>query len=220
MQKNLILSLAIIISSVSLYAQEDNEPRYIFGGDGNISVTGFGGPFVGFNGIADKFAVFAGGGGAALFNQQFFFGGYGMGLSTKHYREDLSNITHIENPKIKFGHGGFWLGYIHQYYNAVHFGVSTKLGWGKIFIIDEYYYKEASQIKGADFVFVVNPQLDMELNFTKWLKMNIGLGYQITSGIDKTYIDADGNSFEYYDKADFNHPMGTVTFLFGGFGSK
>ncbi len=45
--------------------------QYLFSGDSDISITGFGGPMVGFTAIGDEFEVNVGGGGAVLFNQRF-----------------------------------------------------------------------------------------------------------------------------------------------------
>ncbi len=39
----------------------------------------------------------------------------------------------------RFGHGGFWLGYIHNPKNAIHWGVNAKLGWGTVSMTDKTY---------------------------------------------------------------------------------
>ena len=221
MQKAFILITFFTFSAFSIYAQEENEPKYLFSGDLDISITGFGGPFVSFFNLDGEFAVGAGGGGAVLLNQRYFLAGYGIGLATKHYRNDLYEITGIENPNNMFmGMVDSCLGYIHNYHKAIHWCFSTKLGWGEISIVDEYYYNSVNDRKGRDVVFVINPQLELELNFTKWFKMNVGAGYNFTTGIDKTYIDVDGNTHDYYNSSDFSYPQATISLLFGGFGKK
>ena len=72
----------------------------------------------------------------------------------------------------------------------MHFGISTRLGWGSI-NFDEYYndvnYKPDNTYLDNVFVFV--PQIEAEFNFFKWMKMNVGLGYRVVAGIDKKYAD-------------------------------
>jgi len=212
-----IVFICLLFLSSSLVAQDDYSPQYLFSGKGKPSVSGFGGPFVEFSGIQDEFAVSVGGGGAVLFNQTFYIGGYGEGLSTSHYRDDLSEVTGLASPKIAFGHGGFWLGYMHNSFKAIHFSTSAKIGWGAISLYDSYYNYEPNDYYGRDAVFVAIPQVEAEMNLTPWFKINMALGYRVVGGIDKTYVGTDGNLHQYYNASDFNSVEGTVSFLFGGF---
>ncbi|MFC2111389.1 hypothetical protein ACFLQ5_02945 [Bacteroidota bacterium] len=214
------LSLFVLMFvSAAILAQENKETQYLFQ-NGNISISGFGGFTTEFSSIQSEFAVLTGGGGAAIFNQKFFFGGYGMGLSTKHNRHDLDSIVDGKNNRISFGHGGFWIGYVHNSHKAVHFCTSAKMGWGQISIYDEYYdYKDPNEYLAKDNVFVVTPQLEMELNLTKWLKINFAGGYRIVTGVDKSY-SINGISKYFYDDSDYSGPVANISFLFGGFGVK
>ncbi len=216
-----ILLTAAILAGIQLItaAQEEKEPQYIFGKNTKWQASGFGAPIVGFTSIYDKFAVIKGGGGALLINQTFYIGGYGMGLSTEHFRDDLSEVTAIDKPRLNIGHGGFWLGYIHNSHKLMHWAISTKVGWGEISITDDYLDEDPDLRKGRDFISVVNPQIELELNITRWFKMNLGAGYNFTFGIDKAYI-LNNTEYDYYEATDFNYPQATVSLLFGGFGKK
>ena len=213
-----IVSILILVFSFSLVAQDDYSPQYLFSGDGKPSISGFGGPFVEFSGIQNEFAVSVGGGGAVLLNQTFYVGGYGEGLTTSHYRYDLEEVVDFPAPKIAFGHGGFWLGYMHNSYKAIHFSASAKIGWGAISLYDSYYNYEPKDYWGKDAVFVAIPQVEAEMNLTPWFKINLAVGYRLVGGVDKSYIGQDGNVHQYYNASDFNSPEGTISFLFGGFG--
>jgi len=202
----------------TVVAQDEYSPQYLFGKNGKTSVSGFGAPFVEFSSIQGEFAVSVGGGGAVIFNQAFYIGGYGEGLTTGHYRYDLRDVVQLEQPKISFGHGGFWLGYINDSYKAIHFGASAKLGWGSISLFDAYYNYDVPNYYAKDAVFVAIPQVEVEMNLTPWFKINAGVGYRAVAGIDKSYIDAQGNPQQYYQSSDFNSFEGTISFLFGGFG--
>ncbi len=140
-------------------------------------------------------------------------------LPHRHLTEisDPNNTFYPQDISVKtsFGYGGFWLGYIHQSQKPIHFGASTRLGWGSIYY-DQYYsdfdYNFQTDKALLDNVFVIVPQIEAEFNFFKWMKMNVGIGYRVVTGIDKKY----GGEL-LFDKKDFNKPEGTITLMFGYF---
>lgn len=222
--KKVFLTTVIVLSVILLKAQDEKPTQYLFGNNGKTSITGFGAPIVEFSSKGGNFAVSTGGGGAVLINQTLFFGGYGMGITTEHNIDGLiikqSNGEIINYPTMRtiFGHGGFWLGYIHNRKEALHWGVSTKIGWGAIELIDADFDTESHTKTGFDQVFVLTPQIEMEMNINSWFKVNIGAGYRFVSGVDKTYVNANGEVVNFYKSSDFNSPQASISFLFGGFG--
>lgn len=217
MKKQWILLTGILITCMSTsFSQEEKEMKYILSGPNRPSISGFGGPFVEFSAVEGEMAVFVGGGGAILLGQSLFIGGYGEGLTTGHYRYDLSSVTNIQEPKISLGHGGFWLGYIVNSFKAVHLSTSLKIGWGQISLYDAYYSYDPTDYMANDGVFVLIPQLEMEMNLTPWFKVNIGAGYRWMTGMDKQYFK-DGTAYDYYQSSDYSSPVGTISLLFGGF---
>ncbi len=210
--------MIVIISIASTVNAQEQEMKYIFGGKTKIKVSGFIAPIMEYSAMGDNFAFFMGGGGGILLNQTVFFAGYGEGLTTQ-YEESLyldyggGLYGKLTNEQVSFGHGGFWMGYIHHSEAPIHAGISTKLGWGSIDIYDTFNkYYDPSELR--DNVFVIIPQLEAEFNFFKWLKMNVGLGYRVVTGVNKSYP---GKSDPIYDKKDFNKPEGTMTLMFGFF---
>ncbi len=215
---NYFLIFLFLFSTVNLSAQEEEEQKdmqYIFGSKGKTKVSGFGAPIMQFSAIGDEFAFLMGGGGAVLLNQTFYIGAFGEGLSTSHYSQ-IESIP--ERGKTRFGYGGFWLGYIHKNQKPVHFGISTRLGWGSIYYdvnYNNYYnndYEYQADPNYLDNVFVLVPQIEAEFNFFKWMKMNVGVGYRVVTGINKEYMGE-----LIFDKKDFNKPQGTITLMFGYF---
>lgn len=217
MKRILHFSVIMLLSITVLTAQEEKEPRFLFQ-EGNVMLSGFGGPLVEFTAIGDKFAVCSGGGGGILLNQTLFIGGYGMGLSTNHFRDDLKDIVSIDRPKLYFNHGGLWIGYIHNHHNPFHCGFSLKVGGGEIAMVDEYFnYPFLDERRGVDKIFVITPQVEFEMNFTTWMKMNIGAGYRFTGGVDKSYQQTGGEVTKYYQQKDFSTPFLSLNLLFGWF---
>jgi hypothetical protein len=230
--KNTIISLltsAITILAFTVTSNAQDKPvRYLFQNNGNISVSGFGGPMVGFSTVMDEFAVTTAGGGAALFNQQFFIGGYGEGLATEHSIRDIniynrsSQTNHYyDKMQLTFGHGGMWLGYIHNYHKLVHWGASAKVGVGGIGLTYPGFTIDKHEMLMTDVVFVLTPQIELEVNLFPWMKMNFGVGYRLVSGVDKTYdfLQTNGEivAQDFFKSNDFNSPSFTIGVLFGAF---
>lgn len=223
MKKVLVLMTAILLVNI-VKGQEEKPTQYIFGNNGKTSVTGFGAPIVQFWSKGGEMAVSSGGGGAVLINQTFFFGGYGLGMATEHNVENLKviqsggNTVNYPTLRTNFGSGGFWLGYIHHHKEAIHWGISTKVGWGVISMMDADFETDMHNGIGVDGVFVFIPQIEMEMNINRWFKINIGAGYQMVNGVNKTYTNTNNQVVNYYNSSDYNSPQASISFLFGGFG--
>jgi hypothetical protein len=209
---------------------EKPEFRTLFQNDSPVRISGFGGPNVEFSSFGkDDLAVSVGGGGALLVNNRFFIGGYGQGMATYHYMKDFRTYdpvnkkwTDYSEKRVNFGHGGFLIGGIFRPEDAVHYGISSKIGWGEISLIEDEYREERYQPYFTDQVFVLTPQIEIEANLARWLKVNVGVGYRIVTGINRNYTayNNDGSLIgkkQVYKSSDFNSPQANVTFIFGWF---
>lgn len=212
----LVIIIGLFAGVTRLYAQGKHDTTQFLLSE-KVEFSGFGAPFVEFSSVNNEFAVCLGAGGGLLISQTVFIGGYFEGMMTNHYREDLRTVVYIEKPEIAFEHGGIWLGYIYQHNRAIHGGLSLKLGWGEIDLEGNGY----DNTSGVDYdfrdrIFTVIPQAEIELNLTKWFKVNVGLGYRFVTGIDATYFDEQGNQVNFYKTSDYNSPIGTISLIFGG----
>lgn len=221
--KKLFLPFICSLTFISqVFAQETPQTQYLFS-DKNVHFSGFGGPTVQFGIVDGNFAVYNGGGGGALINQKFFIGGAGEGLSTSHSFPEIAqsqtdHTAKYQGLELNVGYGGLWLGYIHKSYNVVHWGLSTKFGPGAISLFDRDYPTDKYQEIASDFVFVISPQLELEVNMARWFKMNFAAGYKLFTGIDdKTYFNTDGQEVKYYTPSMFNTPYFSIGFYFGWF---
>jgi hypothetical protein len=217
MKRIMLLSFILGFTAciVKLHAQSAGDSTQYLLSEKTV-ISGIGGPFIDFSSVNNEFAVCLGGAAAMLVNHSLFIGGYFEGIMTNHYRPDLKTIVDAEKPKIALEHGGIWLGYVYKHQKAIHGGLSMKLGWGEIDLKDGESGNPSSDYDYRDRIFAIIPQAEMELNLTQWFKVNVGLGYRIVTGIDATYPDGEGNLVDFYDKGDFNSPVGTITLVFGG----
>lgn len=211
---NLIL-VFILLSTVVVFAQknndDDNNRQETLFGSKRLRISGFGAPIVEFSSVNGQFVVSNGGGGAALFNQTFFLGGYGLGMSNRVNVGDAKS-----NQRIDFEHGGFWLGYVSSPNKLVHFTGSMRLGWGGVNLRNNIF--GSSIDRRLSDCFVITPEVGMEVNVTRFFRIAATAGYRAVSGVGTiTFNDDLGNTTSLANK-DFNSFTGMLTFKFGWFG--
>ena len=192
MQK-LIFTL-LILNGLVVFSQR---PKTLIGNDPE-DISGFGGVLFTFMPINGNLSTLTGGGGAVLFDNTFFIGGYGLGLTGN---DDVT--VEGEAFTSSFGHGGIWLGYNIKPDDLFHMGIETRLGWGEV----ETKSIALNQTVNRDDVFIFNPQFFGEANIAYWFKVNASIGYQKTVGVDSPY----------YGSSDFDGPTFGISLLFGWF---
>jgi hypothetical protein len=194
----------LLMNIPSLLLAQDDDYEHLLKGK-KIRFSAFAGPIFELSSVHKNFGFSSGGGGALLLNQTLFIGGYGLSLAPV-IGKDVSiegiNYTYAE---IGFGHGGIWLGYIHDFKKLIHIGGSTKFGWGKISLQENRLPDDYK-----DNVLVITPQVEVEVNVSKWFKVNVGGGYRIVTSVNDTV----------FRQKEFNSPQATVGFLFGWFRQK
>lgn len=169
------------------------------------SFGAFGGPILEFSSINGQLVADVGGGGALILDE-FFIGGYGMGTD---YPEVIfeteidGELTEID-ADIDFGHGGLWFGYVRDIERKMHLYSSLKVGWGRADL--EHDIADLP----SDRLFVLTPEIGIELNMTKFFRVGLTGGYRIVNGVSR---------LPGLDNQDFSSPTVGITFRFGGFGS-
>ena len=186
--KKILITLLAAMMLMNINAQ-DSEIQTIFGGGTRIS--GMGGPMMSFTSIDGKFSHMMGGGGGVLLGD-LFLGGYGEGLT---------NPIVIGGNKTEFGHGGFWAGYSFMGKRPFHPAISTQMGWGTITQLDEF------TVLSTDNVFVINPAIELEMNFVRFFRLGVGAHYRFVSGVHTSTLT----------NSDFSGPGVFLTFKFGWF---
>lgn len=202
MKKNLIvLIFATFIGILSAKSQEDDGYQTIFG-NGDLKISGFGGPCMNFTQIGNDFAHMMGGGGGIIINN-FFLGAYGMGKTNDLvYKNDVTRENVMD-----FGHGGFWVGYTFFYNKAIHPVIHTQIGWGGITkrLKDDWNIDPTLENE-VDQVFVISPTAELEMNFSRFFKLGAGFNYTFVYNTDGPYTFS-----------DFAKPGVFVSFKFGWF---
>lgn len=191
-------TFTLLLLFLAAFANAQKErPNTLIGNDPE-DISGFGGVLFSFSSIGGELATLTGGGGAVLFDNTFFVGGYGLGMTG-----DRKITVAGENYTSSFNHGGFWLGYNIKPINILHIGVDAKLGWGEILSRPT----SLAVNENIDNVFVFYPQVNAEANIAYWFKVNAGLGFQKTIGVDDFH----------YKSNDFDGVAFSISLLFGWF---
>ncbi len=192
--KNVIFLFIAVIWAATAHAQTET----LFG---NTKVLGaFGAPIYEV-GINNKLGTSFGGGGALIVNN-FFIGAYGLGST------DFSGLINGRRDinRLDIAHGGFWLGFTYPSRKLIHLYASTRLGWGGVNID----FKDPQlNFQDVDQIFVATPEIGIELNIARWLRVVGTAGYRFVNG---TRINAN-----YNDKT-FSGTIAGVTVRIGGFG--
>jgi hypothetical protein len=200
MNKIFILGLFLILPHL-IQAQE-KEFQTIFHKNNNekLSICAFGGPFMQFTSINKYFALNMGGGGAILIND-FFFGGYGVGITNEiPYKYNVDST-------MGFGHGGLWIGYTFQSRKSIHLSLSAQVGWGSISKKQKLPSGDYIKIT-SDPITTITPVAEIELNMTKFFKLGAGASWSYVSGISDS---------SPYTSKDFSSPAFFLSLKFGWF---
>ncbi|MDI9356899.1 MAG: hypothetical protein QM536_07765 [Chitinophagaceae bacterium] len=191
------LSSAQTVDSVKV----NKYPSTLFGGYklSHTSWGGFGAPIIEVSSLDGNVVASVGGAGAALINRVFFFGGYGLN-SLGNVSKEINGIS----QNYRLSHGGLYTGVIIKPNWLLHFIVSGKFGSGSVSTngndrTDGGHHPAAvSSLDYRDRVFVFTPQVDVQLNIHKYIRLNAGVGYRLVTGVDETFFSKTAfNSMSY-----------------------
>ena len=193
MKKTLLTILAMIIYIIS-YSQEET-----LLGNHRSPVGGFGGFHSHIS--LDQAGYKAAGGFGGVSFQDFFVGGFGMGISSvaSFTKEGIDYNQDI-------GMGGFMIGYVIPNEKIVHFFGQLKAGWGGYSLSDTETEAEVF----SESIFTAVPEVGIELNVTRWFRIAATAGYHIATGIEQN---------NYVTNRDLMFPVAGLTFRFGSFSS-
>ncbi len=195
MKKLFIAIIATLAATTLTWAQHEtlfNNARV---------VGGFGGTITEFGLNNDLQTSYGGGGGVVIGGA--FIGAYGLGSV------NLGDVLDGQNvDKVELGHGGLWLGFTYAPYRVLHPFTSVKVGWGAVNIDTDNFDPFDGD---SDQVFVLTPEIGLELNIFKWFRVAGGVGYRWVNGTDGANV---------YNDDDFSGLNTNLTLRFGWFGNR
>jgi len=191
--KTFITTLLIIFIGCNLFAQntikigsDDQEIKTIFkkekkdGFYGSISA--------GYSPIDNKDGMTFSARGCWIMDHFFSFGIGGTGFVNELDQIGLKGLNFSSNDDLKLsgGYGGIIIEPILAPLQPVHLSFPILIGGGAAGSF--YNYENFSSYYVNDFFWVVEPEVEFEANFTKWLRIAIYAGYRYTSALNITGI--------------------------------
>jgi hypothetical protein len=186
-------------------ATKDDSPPLLFGKD--LHVGGYGGLDVAYTRMFGRDGVVVGAQGALLINHRLAFGlaGYGWSNPVKGPNNLEGDAQHFET-----GYGGFTLRYS-QYFDNLPFylTVGALVGGGAIDLTDRNHsdVDGVEDDAGEDVFMVFQPDIAINANLTRWMRVGVTAGYRLTSGVNRLG----------FDESDVNGVMVGGQIQFGSF---
>ncbi len=189
MKKYLILLFCVLLVIPALA----EEPQVLLSGEAENG--GYGGPFVRSCSVKGMGGMAIGAEGGWIVNRTFFLGGRAYGLASSFA---ASNFSSGHAGKLAFGVGGLSLGWIINSDNLTHLVLSTMIGYGSA----SYDNTDSSNVS------VIEPQIDYEINITRFFRLALGISYRLVGGVDNT---------PGLSNSDLSGFSAGLTFKFGSF---
>jgi hypothetical protein len=194
--KTILTTLTLLIVGFNLFAQEnikigiddDQKIKTIFKKE---KKDGFYGAFsAGYSSIDKKDGVTFSSRGCYIMDHFFSIGLGGTGFINELDQIGFG-LTSEQNKDLKLagGYGGIILEPILLPLKPVHLSFPVLLGVGAAGSFANYDYFSTYYVN--DFFFVVEPQAELEINFTRWLRFALYAGYRYTSDLNITDISKD-----------------------------
>ena len=189
-------------------AKIDNPPKTLFE-IRKSNFSGYGGINTSYSKIGDANSCLVGGRGGVIINDKVVLGFSGMGLVYPTEREKITGDDYNGVfDKTSFGYGGLLAEYYFNPKDLIVFSAGTTIGGGGLLFYDD---SEDDDDDDDDYdydnFFVLEPELHVFVNVTRFCRVGIGVSYRFTEGID---------TGELKDK-DFRGPSASAMVQFGWF---
>ncbi len=201
--KRMILCLLVLYVAVSASGREEETLL-----SGPVTSGGFGGPVVKMTRMQDSFGVLVGGRGGWIINHTLSLGGGGYGLVSRIRAPGGGGA--LEDPVLRIGYGGFEIGYTPRSDRLMHPALFLLIGGGSAGTresweedLDDDWQDDPS----LDSFFILEPGVAIELNVTRFMRVDAGGSFRFVSGLEK-----DGLT-----ESAIGGPSAVLTFKFGSF---
>lgn len=188
--------------------KKDNPPKTLFDAK-DSSYSGYGGVYTKYARIGEANSCLVGGRGGLIINDTVVLGLAGMGLTYPTDREKISgnDYTGLLN-EVGFGYGGFLMEYYLNPKDLIVFSAGTLIGAGGV----SFHNRDNENNSGdnendSDAFFVLEPEVNVLVNVTRFCRIGVGASYRYTSGINT----------EEFDDKDFRGFGASIMAQFGWF---
>lgn len=164
-------------------SEQPSTVKTVFG-DAPFTSGGFGAPVLKVGSVNGQMGLIVGGRGGWVVNKTFVLGGGGYGLVTH------NDVTGLPKTNLQLGYGGAELEWIVASDEAVHASAMLLIGAGGAQIRSDSAWESGQNYRMGDIAsttfFVLEPQVNVELNLTRWFRVGAGASYRWTNGASMT----------------------------------
>lgn len=166
----------------------DKNYDYAFGGMGSVGVM--------YSRFGGKNAALVCGEGAVIIDHALTLGGGGCGITRMLKAEDYATGEYDSDDRMTFGYGGAIGRYHFLSRKLVNYSVGVLVGAGAVTTgswtgtRNKLEDEEPFTAERQDALFVVQPELGVHLNITRWLRTGATVGYRLVSGVDTKGLSA------------------------------
>jgi hypothetical protein len=163
--------------------------------DGDSKIGGYGGVEVRTSSVLDTTAALVGGQGGVVLDHRLILGGAGYGLAS---RVDVPEPlrTPGASRRLSLGYGGARVAWVVAPRSIVHVVTGALIGGGAVAweantgaIEYDDGVAEPDMSTRSDTFFVVEPQLEFEVNLHRLVRFGLSASYRFTQGVDNRSID-------------------------------
>lgn len=180
--KKVILALLVLVTAQQAWAQHAKTETLFRGRQGKTTVGAYGMPAVKFTPVDDKFGVIVGAHGGVLLNNKLMLGAGGYASANNIDAPRIGNST--ENQYWQLWYTGFVAEYIHRSEKLVHWTAGALIGGGGVSRRDRWDSRHDYGDSWHDHsgFFVAEPFASLEINLTRFMRLDIGGSYRFVQG--------------------------------------
>ncbi len=218
MKKFFTIIAFVMLGGFSAYAGGDFDQEYLFNWD-DIEHGGFGAFVMKYTPINGTPSLMVGGRGGWIINHTLSIGGGGYAQVVGNKESDYNHPWTGAHPTLMMSQFGLELEYTLASQKGIHATVLFHVGGGSLsyewidfdnFDYNGHDYYDDDNL-GHDFFFQMEPSVNVELNVTKWFRLNAGIGYRFVSGVNYKF------NGEEFKNSDISGITGNLQFKFGSF---
>ena len=223
--KALILFL-FAINILPLFAKENSDEEFLLDME-NIKHGGMIAPVMKFTEIAGEPALMLGGRIGWIINHDFTLGAGAYTMVSGNPQADTIDPYLNKKPSLMVTQVGLEMEYVINPEKMFHYSFMLHIGAGNVLFSlnnttvqhedDTYNSSLYNPDYGQDWYFVIEPQVHVIANITKWFRAGLGVSYRFARGVDYRFSVESLEQDYTYDANDIKGPSAILTLKFGMF---
>ncbi len=214
--KKLIAIFAFFTVISTLFAQDDDDERTLFGAGNDYDIGGYGALVMNPTAQDGEFTVIGGVRGAAIVDHKYALGAGFYNNWIHSLKADYVDPRTGRSPRLSVNYYMLEFEYFFVPKSVVNYSLQLGVGGGRAeFRLEdwdwEYNDSDYDPDYGDDWFFALQPQVNLNVNVLPWMRATVGVGYSLALDADYTL------GAKTYGDSELSSPYASITFRFGDF---